>query len=56
MIVSIDQSVVQFYGKLGVDAALKGGSRCVLNASGFDRLAFVRTYLGRYIGRFELAS
>ena len=55
MIVSLDQSVVYFYGKLGVVAALAGGSRCMLNASGFDRLAFVRTYLGRYLGWFYLA-
>ena len=56
MIVSLNQYVVLFYGRLGVAAAFAGGSRCTLNASGFDRLAFVHTYLGRYLGWFELAN
>ena len=56
MIFSLSQSVVLFYGNLGVAAALAGGSRCMLNAYGFDRLAFVRAYLGRYLGWFELAN
>ena len=56
MIVSLSQSVVLFYGNLGVANAIAGGSRCMLNASGFDRLAFVRTYLGRYLGWFYLAN
>ena len=54
MIVSLSQSVVLFYGNLGVDAALAGGSRCMLNISGVDRLAFIRTYLGGYLGWFEI--
>ena len=56
MIVSLSQYVVLFYGNLGVAAALAGSLRCMLNASGFNRLAFVRTYLGRYLGWFELAN
>ena len=56
MIGSLNQYVVLFYGNLGVAAALAGGLRCILNASGFDRLEFVRTYLGGYLGWFELAN
>ena len=56
MVVSLSQSDVLFYGNLGVAAALAGGSRCMLNASGFGRLALVITYLGRYLGWFELAN
>ena len=56
MVISLNQYVVLFYGNLGVAADFGGGLRCVLNASDFDRLAFVRTYLGRYLGWFELAN
>ena len=56
MIVSLSQSVVLFYGNLGVSAVLAGGSRCMLNASGFGCLAFVHTYLGMYLGWFGISN
>ena len=56
MIFSLNQYVVLFCGNLGVAAAFAGGLRYMLNATGFERVAFVRTYLGRYLVWFELAN